>query len=107
MGHYIKGFALGLLTGAAFGSVVALLYAPDKGGNTRDKVSFKLRTYLDELNVISSRIRAEKKDLISEAKQRGSEVVLEAQQRAEDLINEAEELLRSINQAKASDSSQN
>jgi hypothetical protein len=44
---------------------------------------------------------------MSEAKQRGSEVVLEAQQKAEDLINEAEELLRSINQAKPTDISQN
>jgi len=107
MSHYTKGFALGLLTGAALGSVIALLYAPDKGGTTRDKVSFKLRSYLDELNVIASRIREEKKDLMSEAKQRGSEVVLEAQQRAEDLINEAEDLLRSINQAKSSEISQN
>ena len=107
MSRYTKGFALGLLTGAALGSVIALLYAPDKGGNTRGKVSYKLRSYLDDLNVIASRIREEKKDLMSEAKQRGSEVVLEAQQRAEDLINEAEELLRSINQAKPSDISQN
>jgi gas vesicle protein len=107
MSRYTKGFALGLLTGAALGSVIALLYAPDKGENTRDKVSFRLRSYLDELNVLTTRIREEKKDLVSEAKQRGSEVVLEAQQRAEDLINEAEELLRSINQAKTSDISQN
>jgi gas vesicle protein len=107
MSRYTKGFALGLLTGAALGSVIALLYAPDKGGNTRDKLSFRLRSYLDELNVLTTRIREEKKDLVSEAKQRGSEVVLEAQQRAEDLINEAEELLRSINQAKTSDMSQN
>jgi len=107
MSRYTKGFALGLLTGAALGSIIALLYAPDKGGNTRDKVSFKLRSYLDELNVLTSRIREEKIDLMSEAKQRGSEVVLEAQQRAEDLINEAEELLRTINQAKATDISHN
>ncbi len=103
MSRYTKGFALGLLTGAALGSVIALLYAPDKGGNTRDKVSYKLRSYLDELNIIATRIREEKKDMMSEAKQRGSEVVLEAQQRAEDLINEAEDLLRSINQAKPTD----
>ncbi len=103
MSQYTKGFALGLLTGAALGSIIALLYAPDKGGNTRDKVSYKLRSYLDELNIIASRIREEKKDMMSEAKQRGSEVVLEAQQRAEDLINEAEDLLRSINQAKPTD----
>lgn len=85
------------------GSVIALLYAPDKGGNTRDKVSFKLRSYLDELNVLASRIREEKKELVSEAKQRGSEVVLEAQQKAEDLINEAEELLKALNQGKPSE----
>lgn len=103
MSRYTKGFALGLLTGAALGSVIALLYAPDKGGNTRDKVSYKLRSYLDDLNILASRIRDEKKELMSEAKQRGSEVVLEAQQKAEDLINEAEELLKALNQAKTTE----
>lgn len=103
MSRYTKGFALGLLTGAALGSIIALLYAPDKGGNTRDKVSYKLRSYLDDLNILASRIRDEKKELMSEAKQRGSEVVLEAQQKAEDLINEAEELLKALNQAKTTE----
>ena len=32
------------------GSVVALLYAPDKGSNTRDKISYKLQSLLEELN---------------------------------------------------------
>ena len=101
MSRYTKGFALGLITGAALGSVIALLYAPDKGENTRDKVSYKLRSYLDDLNVLASKLRDERQQLVSEAKQRGSEVVLEAQQRADDLISEAEELLRSMNKTKA------
>jgi gas vesicle protein len=100
MSRYTKGFALGLLTGAALGSIIALFYAPDKGENTRDKVSFKLRNYLDELNRLASNIRAEKNGAQSEAKQRGTAVVAEAQQRAEDLINEAEELLKSMNKGK-------
>lgn len=107
MSRYTKGFALGLVTGAALGSIIALLYAPDKGHNTRDKVSYKLKTYLDELNLLVARLRQEKLDLVSEARDRGTAVVEEAQQKAEDLIQEAEELLKSIHQANPGDISRN
>jgi gas vesicle protein len=100
MSRFTKGFAFGLITGATIGSIIAILYAPDKGDVTRDKLRFKLRTYLDDLNQLMSKIKNQKNDLISEAKIQGSEVVADAQQKAEDLIFEAEELLKSIQQAK-------
>ncbi len=107
MSRYTKGFALGLLTGATLGSIIALLYAPEKGDTTRDKVSYKIKSYIDELNTLVSKLRNEKNGLVSEARQRGAEIVVEAQQRAEDLINEAEELLKAINKAKSMDLPQN
>ncbi|WP_018128436.1 YtxH domain-containing protein [Balneola vulgaris] len=89
-------FLAGLLTGALAGTVLALLYAPDTGKNTRDKLSYQLSNYRDELNDLIEQLRAEKQHLISEAKDKGDKVVLEAKQKADDLIKEAEGLLESI-----------
>jgi gas vesicle protein len=94
-----KDFTLGLLSGALVGSVIALLYAPDKGSNTRDVISYRLSSYLDELTHLIERL-SEEKDAISDAKRKGDLVVEDARHRAEDLINEAEELLDSIEETK-------
>ena len=99
-----KDFTLGLLSGALVGSVIALLYAPDKGSNTRDVISYRLSNYLDELTNLIERL-SEEKEAISEAKRKGDEVVEDARQRAEDLITEAEQLLNTIEETKQSASS--
>jgi len=94
-----KDFTLGLISGALVGSVVALLYAPDKGSNTRDVISYRLSNYLDELTHLIDKLSDEKAS-ISEAKRKGDLVVEDARHRAEDLINEAEELLNTIEDSK-------
>lgn len=90
-----KDFTLGLISGALIGSVVALLYAPDKGSNMRDILSYRLSSYLDELTHLIDQLSKEKA-AISDAKRKGDLVVEDARHRAEDLISEAEELLASI-----------
>lgn len=94
-----KDFTLGLLSGALVGSVIALLYAPDKGSNTRDVLSYRLSTYMDDLSQLIDRL-SEEKASISDAKRKGDLVVEDARKRAEDLINEAEELLGSLEKTK-------
>lgn len=94
-----KDFTLGLLSGALVGSVIALLYAPDKGSNTRDILSYQLSSYLDELTLLIDRL-SEEKESISEAKRKGDLVVEDARKKAEDLIHEAEDLLGSIEETK-------
>lgn len=93
-------FLVGLLTGALAGTVIALLYAPDKGKNTRDKLSYKLGNYLDDLNDLIDQLKEEKQNLVSEAKEKGDKVVIEAKEKAEDLIKEAEALLQNFESAK-------
>ncbi|PAU93737.1 gas vesicle protein [Aliifodinibius salipaludis] len=97
-----KDFTLGLLSGALVGSVVALLYAPDKGSNTRDILSYRLSSYLDELTHLIDRL-SEEKEAISEAKRQGDLVVEDARHRAEDLIREAEDLLDTIEDSEGSE----
>lgn len=94
-----KDFTLGLVSGAVIGSVVALLYAPDKGSNTRDIISYRLSNYLDEISHLIDRL-SDEKEAISEAKQKGDLVVEDARKKAEDLISEAEDLLSSIEETK-------
>ncbi len=90
-----SGFLSGLISGVLIGSVVALLYAPDKGRNTRDKLSYRLNSYVDDLGDLIDRIKEESLT-ISDAKKEGDLVVEEAQKKAEELISEAEELLKNI-----------
>lgn len=94
-----KNFTLGLLSGAVIGSVIGLLYAPDKGSNTRDVLSYRMSKYLDELTHLIDKLSNEQ-EMISEAKKKGDLVVEDARKRAQDLIKEAENLLTSIEEAK-------
>lgn len=95
-----SNFTLGVLTGAMVGAIVALLYAPDTGENTRNRLSYQLGKYTDDLNDLIDKLREEKNQLVSEAKIKGDKVVEEARERAENLIDEAENLLHSIEEAR-------
>lgn len=96
-----KNYTLGFLSGAVVGSLIALLYAPDKGSNTRDMLSYRLSNYVDELGQVIEQL-TNQQEIISDAKRQGDEVVEDARQRAEDLIKEAEDLLNSIEDTKKS-----
>ncbi len=95
-----KGFTFGLISGAFIGSVVALLYAPDKGSTTRDRLSYRLNSYLEDLTDLIEQLRDERDSIVSDAKLKGTQVVEDAQRKAEDLIGEAESLLQTIKEAK-------
>ncbi|MEX0648112.1 MAG: YtxH domain-containing protein [Balneolaceae bacterium] len=98
-----KAFTLGLLAGSFIGSAVALLYAPDSGSNTRGKLSYRLSTYLDELNRVVEQLKDEKEKISSDAKQKSDKIVSDAKKQADDLIKEAETLLQNIERSKSSD----
>lgn len=87
-----KDYTLGLLSGAVIGSVFGLLFAPDKGSNTRDIVSYRLRNYADELRRLIEELTNEEL-ITSDARKRSDLVVEDARKRAEDLIKEAEDML--------------
>jgi gas vesicle protein len=94
MSKFSNGFTVGVITGALVGAAVALLYAPDKGVDLRDKISYKLKSMLDDLNETLDRLQREEAIIAQSESER---VVAEAQQKAEDLIKEAEDLLKNIN----------
>lgn len=87
-----KNYTLGLVSGAILGSTFALLFAPDKGKNTRDVVSYRLSNYVDEIKRLVEEL-SDEASMPSDAKKKGDLVVEDARQRAEDLIKEAEDML--------------
>lgn len=97
----VKDFLGGLLAGAAIGSVFALLYAPEKGSDTRDKLSYRLKVTLDELNEVVEKLSKEKEELTNTAKDQSSKNVEEAKKRAQQLIKEAEDILKRSSEERA------
>lgn len=92
----LLAFVIGALTGAALG----ILYAPDKGKNTRDKLSFRLDKYRIKIKELAEELIEGKENSTSEAKDEAKKVVNEATQKAESLLNDVESLLEEIQSKK-------
>ena len=69
------GFGIGLLTGAVIGGVIALLYAPKTGKETRQLIKEKATDVVDAIKDKTSGVVDEVKDAASEASRRGQAAV--------------------------------
>jgi len=87
---------LAFLTGAATGAILGLLYAPDKGENTRDKLSFQLDKYKKKLDELLKEIMDGEQLADSEAKQEGQKIVSDAKVKAERLLDDVNGLINKI-----------
>lgn len=84
------------LTGAVVGAAVGILYAPDKGINTRDKLSYRLDKYREMLESLLEDISNGKELGLSTAKSDGEKVISSAKVKAEQLLSDVDELLNQI-----------
>jgi len=87
---------LSFLVGAATGVILGILYAPDKGSNTRDRLSYKLDKYKSMLEDMIEDLINGKELPVSEAKTEGQKVIDDAKERAEQLLEDVDNLIEHI-----------
>lgn len=81
---YTGLFLGGLLTGAALGASIALLYAPQKGSETREQVKAKIKEMENELHQLREKLKAKGGELKEEMKVKMNEL----ETKIENLIKE-------------------
>ncbi len=88
-----------LLTGIATGALIGLLYAPEEGKVIRDKVSFRLTKYRNQLQqVLNDLIESANEPPENFEKDEGQRVVNDAKEKAERLLADVDRLMAQIKQ---------
>lgn len=97
----LLAFMSGVATGAAVGAAVGILFAPEKGRETRDRLSYRLEKYRDTLSDLLEQLVANR-DLVpsSTAKSEGQRVIQDAKDKAEKLLGDVDSLINEINSRK-------
>lgn len=90
-----------LLTGIAAGSLIGLLYAPDKGKITRDRLSFRLSKYREQINQLLEDLGNSAELPENSSKNEGQRVVNDAREKAERLLEDVDRLMAQIKQQNA------
>lgn len=90
------GTLITFLAGAATGAILGILYAPDKGTNTRDKLSYKLDKYKEKLQELINDLIDSREMVESEAKSEGERIINDAKEKAERLLDDVDELIGQI-----------
>ncbi|NVK49226.1 MAG: YtxH domain-containing protein [Cyclobacteriaceae bacterium] len=88
---------LAFIVGAGIGTALGVLFAPDSGTNTRDKLSYRLSKYKKELEDLIEELVEGKELHLNEAKSEGKRVINEAKSKAENLLKDVNKLIDQIN----------
>jgi gas vesicle protein len=88
-----KGLLVGFLTGAAVGSIIALLFAPKSGRELREEIKSKSQEFIDDADKYIANAKDKASDLINEGKRKSEKLVTETKEKVETLLGEAERIL--------------
>lgn len=88
---------IAFIAGASIGAAIGILFAPDTGKNTRDRLSYQLSKYSEELETLINDLRDGKNLPSNEAKTEGNKVISDAKNKAENLLSDVNKLIEQIN----------
>ena len=86
------------LTGIATGTILGVLFAPEKGNVTRDRLSYRLSKYREQLDQLLSEMLASAELPENYQKTEGQRVVDDAREKAERLLEDVNRLMAQIKQ---------
>lgn len=86
------------LTGIATGTILGLLYAPEKGEITRDRLSYRLSKYREQLDQLKNEWLHSADLPENFQKSEGQRVVKDAREKAERLLEDVDRLMAQIKQ---------
>lgn len=85
------------ISGLIAGSLAGIMFAPDTGMNTRDRVTFRLERYRKRLEeLLSDLVRSKEQIPESVAKTDGERVINDAREKAKQLLDDVDNLLGQI-----------
>ncbi|PTX22323.1 gas vesicle protein [Pontibacter mucosus] len=91
---------LAFVSGAAVGAAAGILFAPEKGRETRYWLSYRLEKYRETLSDLLEQLIAKGDGLPTTAKSEGQRVIQDAKEKAEKLLGDVDSLINEINSRK-------
>lgn len=85
------------LTGVAGGALLGILFAPDKGSKTREKISHKSNDALKEISDNVKEIRKYISETTTKAKEGVEDVSQEVKEKGQEMGESVEDLMESVN----------
>lgn len=84
------------VTGCATGALLGLLYAPEQGKTTRDKLSYRLSKYRTQIEQLLNELLENDEIPDNLSKSEGQRVVNDAREKAERLLEDVDRLMAQI-----------
>lgn len=88
-----KGVFIGLITGAAVGSIITLLFAPESGNELRKDIKTKSQGFVGDIDQYILKGKDKISQLLLDSKKESVKMVEETKVKIDTLLNEAERLL--------------